>query len=93
MVDQYVREIHIDFDPTMPDSINRITKIRLDSYGLDYTPEQLARNLRMGVAYHLNSVDSGDGKTDVTIKMVNGELHFSGTSPEAEQALLDLPRF
>ncbi|WPQ67385.1 hypothetical protein [Weissella paramesenteroides] len=94
MTDLYVEKIHIDFDPSTPDSVNRITKLILeDSFLLDYTPEQLARNLRMGNSYHLHSLDYENGKTDISVKMVDGKLRFSGTSSEAEQALLNLHRF
>ena len=93
MVDQTVVGIHIDFEPGKPDSVERISKIRTESR-LDYTPEQLARNLRMDAHYHPGRNFSSDmGFDDVIVTDKNGKLIFAGTSPEAEQALLDLPRF
>lgn len=92
MVDQKIVGIHIDFEPNESDTIERVSKVRLESR-LDYTPEQLARNLRMGAHYHPAGFDYDRGFDDIIVSKSNGTLHFSGTSPEAEQTLLNLPRF
>lgn len=91
-MDYFIDSIHIDFDPNKPESVAGISEVRLQS-NLRCTPEQLARNLRLGSFYHVAYSDFVYQTHEIVVQEHNGQYQFKAMSPEIGKALLDLPRF